>query len=149
MDYSKRDLVISTDQSRLDLVMIHGFLKESYWARDIPFEVVEKSVRNSLCFGMYESEKQIGFARLITDYSVFAMLADVFILEPYRGKGLSKWLMECIMAYPELKGLRMWLLGTRDAHGLYKQFGFVPLKNPEFFMQIHHPDIYMRKKDIQ
>jgi GNAT superfamily N-acetyltransferase len=131
----KNDLVISTDKNKLDIPFIHDYLgKESYWAKNIPFDVVKKSIAGSFCFGLYDKEKQIGFARVITDHATFGYLADVFIIEAYRGKGLSKWLMKEIMDHPDLQGFRRWLLATKDAHGLYKQFGFEPLDKPERIM---------------
>jgi GNAT superfamily N-acetyltransferase len=133
---------ISTDKSRLDLQLIHDFLTRSYWAKDIPIDVVRKSVDYSLCFGVYHQDNQVGFARVITDYTTFAYLADVFILENYRGKGLSKWLMRTIVEHPDLQGMRRWMLATRDAHRLYGQYGFKALESPAFFMERHHPDIY-------
>jgi GNAT superfamily N-acetyltransferase len=134
--------LISTDPAKLDLGIIHGYLSTSYWAENIPFAIVEKSVTNSLCFGLYYEQQQIGFARLITDRTTFAYLADVFILEAHRGKGLSKWLIKTIHAHPELQTLRSWLLQTKDAHGLYKQFGWGEHPNPERIMRKANPDIY-------
>ncbi len=142
LEYRRDNFLISTDRSRLQLVVIHNFLKESYWAKNIPFAVVQRSVDNSLCYGVYGDDHQIGFARVITDYTTFAWIADVFILEPYRGQGLSKWLVACILAHPELQGLRRWLLGTKDAHGLYRQFGFAGIANPDRFMEITNPNAY-------
>lgn len=137
------DYCISTDNNLLDIPMIHHYLStESYWAKNIPLHVLQTSIDNSICFGIYYFNQQIGFSRVVSDKATFAYLADVFILEPHRGKGLSKWLMETIMHYPELQGLRRWMLGTRDAHGLYAQFGWTPLSNPERFMQLHNPDVY-------
>lgn len=107
---------ISTDKSKLDLVMIHNFLKNAYWSKNIPISIVTKSIQHSLCFGVYEIEKQVGFARVVSDYATFAYLMDVFILEPYQGQGLGKWLMKSILEYSDLQGLRKWLLGTRTAH---------------------------------
>lgn len=139
------EYTVSTDKSRLDIGVIHGFLaNESYWAKDIPVSVVEKTLAGSLCFGIYHQDRQIGFARLITDYAAFAYLADVFIIQEYRGKGLSKLLMRTILAHPELQTLRRWLLVTADAHALYSQFGFTPIPNPEKFMQLHNPDVYTK-----
>ncbi|HEY6062464.1 MAG TPA: GNAT family N-acetyltransferase [Chitinophagaceae bacterium] len=146
----RKEYLISTDPSLLHIDVIHNYLsKESYWAQDIPGDVVEKSIRNSLCFGLYEKNKQIGFARLVTDQATFAYLADVFILEEYRGKGLAKWLMETIQAHPELQGLRRWMLGTRDAHSLYEQFGWTVLDEDtrKRFMQRHFKDVYQQKQD--
>lgn len=142
---AKRDgFLISTDKALLDIDVIHDFLSSSYWAAGIPREVVEKSIQNALCFGLYDGNKQIGFARVVTDKATFAYLADVFVLESYRGKGLSKWLMEVIQAHPELQGLRRWVLGTRDAHGLYEQFGWTVFteETRQRFMQRHFPDVY-------
>ena len=139
------EYLISTDSSLLNVDVIHNYLtKESYWAMNIPREVVEKSISNSLCFGLYENDKQIGFARLVTDKATFAYLADVFILETHRGKGLAKWLMETIQSHPELQGLRRWMLGTRDAHALYEQFGWSVLDEDtrKRFMQRHNKNVY-------
>ncbi|MBL0182198.1 MAG: GNAT family N-acetyltransferase [Chitinophagaceae bacterium] len=131
----KGDFIISTDKTKLDVVLIHRYLcTESYWAKNIPMPIVEKSIEGSLCFGIYHKDKQAGFARVITDHATFAYLADVFVVEKYRGRGLSKWLMEVIMNHPGLQGLRRWLLATKDAHGLYAQFGFTPLDKPERIM---------------
>ena len=136
MDFTKDDFLISTDLTRLDLQLIHRFLTQSYWAPKIPFEIVEKSVRNSLCFGVYHHDRQVGFARVISDFATFAYLADVFIVEEYRARGLSKWLMECILQHPDLQGLRRWSLATKDAHELYRKFGFTELQKPESHMEM-------------
>ena len=141
-EYFRESYCISTDPAKLDLEVIHGYLKRSYWSPDIPFEIVKRALAHSLCFGLYHGGQQIGFARAITDQTTFAYLADVFILEEFQGKGLGKWLIECIMAHPELQGLRRWMLATRDAHGLYAQYGFAALKHPEIVMEISRPDIY-------
>lgn len=143
-EWQRGDYTISTNKQRLDINVIHGFLTRAYWSTGIPRETVEQALKHSLSFGLYKGQEQIGLARLVTDYTTFAYLADVFILEPYRGQGLSKWLLEVITTHPELQGLRRWLLATKDAHGLYKQSGFVPLRNPERFMEIQDPDIYIR-----
>ncbi|MBH8554391.1 GNAT family N-acetyltransferase [Nostocaceae cyanobacterium CENA357] len=127
---------ISTDVSKLDLNVIHQFLANSYWAKGLTFEVLQTSIQNSLVFGLYKGKQQIGFARLTTDYATFAYVADVFVLEPFRGQGLGKWLIETIVSYPELQGLRRWLLATQDAHELYRKFGFTELKNPDRFMEM-------------
>ena len=139
---------ISTDPSKLDIPVIHRYLsEESYWAKGIPFETIEKAVANSMCFGLYEGKEQVGFARLMTDKATFAYLADVFVLPAHRGKGLSKWLMKEIHAHPDLQGLRRWVLGTKDAHGLYAQFGWAPLTEDQIsrFMQIQVADIYKKQ----
>ncbi len=139
----KDDLLISTDKTKLDVALIHHYLcMESYWAKNIPIALVEKSIAGSFCFGIYHHDAQVGFARVITDHATFAYLADVFVLESYRGKGLSKWLMETIIGHPDLQGLRRWLLATRDAHGLYAQYGFVPLDKPERIMGMKPFDEY-------
>ena len=133
---------IDTDRNRLDVPLIHGFLTSSYWAEGIPIDVVRRSIEGSLCFGIYEDGRQVGFARVISDYATFAYLADVFVLESHRGRGLSKKLMAAIVAHPQLQHLRRWLLATRDAHRLYEQFGFQPLAAPDRFMELHDPAVY-------
>ena len=133
---------VTCDPAKLDRAVIAEFLASSYWAKGVPPATVEKSLSNSLCFALLDGDKQVGFARVISDYTTIAYLADVFVLPAYRGRGLSKWLMECIIGHPELQGLRRWMLATRDAHGLYEKFGFTPLKRPEVFMERHHPNVY-------
>jgi GNAT superfamily N-acetyltransferase len=133
---------VTCDLARMDRAVIGEFLESSYWAKGIPAATVEKSLANSLCFALLDGERQIGFARVISDRATIAYLADVFVLPEYRGRGLSKWLMECVVGHPELQGLRRWMLGTRDAHGLYAKFGFTPLKKPETFMERHNPNVY-------
>ncbi len=137
---------ISCDPARIDLEMVHRFLASSYWARGIPLETVRRSLQHSLCFGIYDQGQQIGFARVITDHATFAYLADVFVLETHRGLGLSKWLMQCILAHPELQHLRRWSLVTQDAHGLYRQFGFTQLASPERWMERHDAEVYISKR---
>ena len=151
------EFLISTDSARLDLDVIHGFLTNCYWAKGIPREVVARSLQHSLCFGVYHEggEKppflpragksgtpQVGFARVISDFATIAYLGDVFVLEAYRGRGLSAWMMECVLRHPQLQGLRRWILLTRDAHGLYTKFGFTPVKSPGSYMELHQADIY-------
>ncbi|GCE16677.1 GNAT family N-acetyltransferase [Dictyobacter kobayashii] len=148
-EWRRGDYIISTDKQRLDITVIHNFLTQAYWSSSIPRETVEQALKHSLAFGLYKGQEQIGLARLVTDYTTFAYLADVFILEPYRGQGLSKWLLEVITTHPELQGLRRWLLATQDAHGLYQQFGFAPPRYPERLMEILHPDIYNSSKTSQ
>lgn len=140
--WTRGEFEVSTDPTRIDLEVVHGYLSKSYWARGIPIEIVRRSIEGALPFGVYDGPRQVGFARVITDRATFAYLADVFVLEEYRGRGLGKWLVECIMAHPDLRGLRRWLLATRDAHGLYRQFGFEPLERPESIMQILVKDAY-------
>jgi GNAT superfamily N-acetyltransferase len=136
------EYLISTDKRLLDLPVIHSFLTTSYWAEGIPFEIVKKSIEHSLNFGVYKEGKQVGFARVITDYVTYAYISDVFILEDYRRQGLSKWLMQVIADHPELQGLRRWSLHTRDAHELYRKTGFTKPKNPERYMEKTDSDVY-------
>ena len=139
----KGEYEIDTDKRRLDLRAIHRFLsQESYWAKNRTMEQTLTAIENSLCFGIYRGRGLVGFARVITDKATFAYIGDVFILEEHRGKGLSKWLMEIILAQPDLQGLRRWLLATYDAHGLYSQFYFTGLKHPERWMERPAPDAY-------
>ena len=133
---------ISTDRSRLDVTLIHEFLRSSYWAQGIPRSVVEKSIQHSLCFGAFLDRRQVGFARVITDFAAIAHIADVFVVPEHRRRGIAKLLMRAILDHPDLQGLRRILLATRDAHGLYAQFGFRPLSHPEHFMTVHNPNVY-------
>jgi GNAT superfamily N-acetyltransferase len=137
------DFFISTDPGLLDVPLIHDFLaNRSYWATGRPLEVVRRSLDHSLCFGLYERGRQVGFVRVVTDRATFAWLCDVFVLEAYRGRGLSKWLLVCVLGHPALRGLRRVLLGTRDAHGLYERYGFKPLADPSRFLEVCRPDPY-------
>jgi GNAT superfamily N-acetyltransferase len=145
MEWTKDDFSISTEKEKLDVAYIHGFLNLSYWAEEIPFDVVQRSIQGSLCFGVYHNNQQIGFARIITDEATFAYLCDVFIDESFRGRGLSKWLMETVIAYPGLQGLRRFMLATRDAHGLYCQYGFTELTFTDRWMHKHRPDVYKKR----
>lgn len=132
----KNDFEISTDKSKLDVAFIHAYLSgESYWAKNIPIALVQKSIDHSVCFGLYYQQQQIGFARMVTDFATFGYLADVFIIESFRGNGLSNWMMETITNYPDFAELRRWMLATRDAHGLYQQYGFTALDTPSRIMQ--------------
>ena len=135
---------ISTDPSRLQLDTIHAYLTRSYWSPGVPKDVVARGIANSLCFGIYQGEAQLGFARVITDKASFAYLADVYVLEEHRGQGLSKRLLEQILAHPDLQGLRRVLLATADAHGLYAQFGFKALAAPDRMMEIRNPPAWLR-----
>ncbi|HMF56800.1 MAG TPA: GNAT family N-acetyltransferase [Pyrinomonadaceae bacterium] len=132
------EYLISTDPAHLDIELIHRTLStETYWATGRPLDVVKRSIENSLPFGLYHLGKQIGFARVVTDYATFAWIADVFVLEEFRGRGLGKWLMDVMISHPRLQGFRRWVLATKDAHGLYHQFGFTELKRPERWMERH------------
>ena len=147
LELLKEDYTISTDTARLNVDVIYQYLsEESYWAKGIPRSVVEKSIANSLCFGIYYKTEQIGFARVISDKATFAYLGDVFILPAHRGKGLSKWLIQTIHTHPDLQNLRRWWLGTKDAHGLYEQFGWTRINEDvsKRFMQKHNADVYKR-----
>ena len=143
--FYKNGYCISTEKARLDIKAIHHFLStQAYWSLNIPLSRVEEAVAHSLNFGLYVKEQQIGFARVISDFSSVAYLGDVYVLPDYRGRGLSKWLMQTIMEYPELQGLRRWILSTADAHGLYKQFGWKPVAYPDRWMELHNRDVYNR-----
>jgi GNAT superfamily N-acetyltransferase len=165
IEHKRGEFMISTDPARLDLDVIHEFLTNCYWAKGIPRDVVARSIEHSLCFGIYDGSRQeaspsrierekdgatpakqgfqqVGFARVISDFATIAYLGDVFVLESHRGLGLGKWMMECIMQHPALQGLRRWMLLTRDAHGLYSQFGFTPLKTPDRYMELPNAGVY-------
>jgi N-acetylglutamate synthase-like GNAT family acetyltransferase len=139
---TKDGFTISTDKSKLDFDVIFDYLSNrSYWAAGVPMDKVKRAADNSICFGVYENDRQIGYARVVTDKATIGYIADVFILETHRGRGLSKWLMECILKHPELQGFRRWVLLTKDAHGLYKQFGFTEPEDISLYMEL-------RKKEI-
>ena len=140
------DFSISTDPARLDRAAIRKFLAESYWATGVPQDVVDRSIDGSLSFGLYDAARQIGFARVITDRATFAYLADVYVLDAWRGRGLGVWLMETIREHPHLQGLRRWMLATKDAHALYRKIGFESLGQPDRFMEIAQPDIYQKSR---
>jgi GNAT superfamily N-acetyltransferase len=142
LELTRGEFTVSTDPARLDLRAVHDYLSRSYWARGIPEEVIRRAVAGSLCFGVYDAGAQVGFARAITDAATFAYLADVYVLEAYRGRGLAKWLLGVILAHPALQGLRRVVLATRDAHGLYRPFGFTELANPAGYMEIVRPNAY-------
>lgn len=145
---SRGDLLLSDDPSLLDLAVWHDFLVGSYWCAGIPFDVFERAAANSLCLGVYRANagrrEMIGGARVVTDRATYAYLADVFVLEQCRGRGLGVWLMESLLEHPDLQGLRRLCLMTRDAHGLYGKFGFVPMRDPTRYMERHDPDVYAR-----
>ena len=143
MEATRGEFLISTDRSRLDIDAIQRFLaEESYWARERTPEQTKTAIENSICFGVYHADRQIGFARVVTDQATFAYLGDVFIINDYRGQGLSKWLMEVIVSHPDLQGLRRWVLATRDAHSLYEKFGFHAFVHPDRWMERPAPNAY-------
>ncbi|MCM3881448.1 MAG: GNAT family N-acetyltransferase [Vicinamibacterales bacterium] len=142
-EWKKGKYSISTNPRRMDLDAVHGFLSRSFWAEGIARRVVAKSIRNSLCFGLFHGRAQVGFARVVTDRATYAYLCDVYVLEAYRGKGLGKWLIAKVMAHPELQGLRRFQLVTRDAHGLYRPFGFGPPKHRDRQMEIFRHGMYV------
>jgi GNAT superfamily N-acetyltransferase len=146
-EYEQGDFSISTNPARIDLDAVHAFLSSSYWAENIPRKLVERSIANSLSFGLYKGREQVGFAHVISDFATYAYVADVYVLESYRGRGLSKWLMKCIVEYPALQGLRRWTLATRDAHGLYAKFGFTSLSAPDRWMERRNPSVYPAKAE--
>ena len=140
--WERGEYLITTDRSCLDVPLIHSFLsEESYWAVGRSVEVVKRTIDNSLCFGVYKENEQVGFARVVTDFATFAWLADVFVVPAHRGQGLAKWLMEVILAHPDLQGFRRWVLATKDAQSLYAQFGFIPLHRPERWMERPDPNM--------
>jgi N-acetylglutamate synthase-like GNAT family acetyltransferase len=141
------DVLISDNRARLDRAFIHDFLsRRSYWAQNVPRDLVDRAIDHSLCFGVYKAGQPAGFARVVSDFATFAWLADVFIVEEHRGQGLSKQLVTAVLAHPQLQGLRRFLLGTLDAHGLYAQFGFGPLTQVERFMEIRNANPYSVKE---
>jgi GNAT superfamily N-acetyltransferase len=140
MIWTRDTYTISDEAERLQPEVIVDYLARAYWSNQRPQAVIEKSLKHSLCFGVYENQTQIGFARVVTDHATFAYLADVFILESHRGHGLGRWLVQTILEHPDLQGLRRWMLATRDAHGLYAKFGFVPLENPDRYMTKFDPN---------
>ena len=142
MEWTRDNFTVTDDRARLDRDVISRFLSSSYWAKNIPAATVDKSLDNSLCFTLLDGARQVGFARVVSDRATFAYLGDVFVLPEYRGRGLGKWLISCVTSHPELRGLRRWMLATRDAHDLYREFGFTPLKDPARFMELHDPNVY-------
>jgi len=136
---NRNGLIISTDPSRLDLDAILEMLSRAYWADKRPVDATKRAIQHSLVFGMYDGDRQVGMARVVTDYTIFAYLCDVFIHEDYRGQGRGKWLLETILGHPELKNMRRWMLVTSDAHGLYRQFGFNLMDHPERWMEVFIP----------
>ena len=144
-EHHRGGFTVSTDPARLDVDAVHAFLTTSYWAEGIPRETVERALRNSLCFGLYEGDRQTGLARVVTDGATFGYLCDVYVLPELRGRRLGTWLMECVMAHPDLQGLRRFFLVTRDAHEVYRPFGFTEIRSPERHMEIVRPGLYKRE----
>jgi GNAT superfamily N-acetyltransferase len=141
-EWKRGEFSISTDPKQLDITVIHKYLStDSYWAQGRTVDTVKRSIENSLNFGLYKGKQQIGFARIVTDYATFAWLADVFVLDTYRGRGFGKWLVEVILSHPDLQRFRRWVLATKDAHELYRQFGFIELKRPERWMERSDPQM--------
>jgi GNAT superfamily N-acetyltransferase len=137
------DYQISSERERMDVEAIHAFLTRTYWARGIPRETVQRAIDHSICFGVFQGQAQVGFARVVTDQATFAYLADVYLLDEHRGQGLARRLVQAVLAHPRLQGLRRWLLVTRDAHALYRPHGFEPVAHPDRIMEIHRPDAYL------
>ena len=146
METTKGQYWITTDPKKLDLDAIHEFLSRSFWAEGIPKETMAKAVANSLCFGLFDGDAQVGFARVVTDRATYAYLCDVYVLETHRGRDLGKWLIETVMAHPDLQGLRRFQLVTRDAHGLYSRHGFDTPVNPDRHMEIFKHGMYLERK---
>jgi GNAT superfamily N-acetyltransferase len=142
MEWTRGKFTVTTNPENQDLEVIHAFLQQSYWAKGIPKETVARSLKGALCFALLCSGKQIGFARVISDFATIAYLGDIFVLPEYRRQGLSKWLMDCVSSHPDLQGMRRWILATSDAHGLYEKHGFTALKQPNVFMERHNPNVY-------
>lgn len=141
-EWRRDEFLISTDRRRLNLDVVYEYLSQSYWAAGMPRDTLERAIGNSLTFGIYQDEPQIGFARVITDRATYAYLSDVFVLESHRGRGLSKWLMECVLAHPDLQGLRRFALFTRDATGLYERYGFGPPRSASTYLERWTPNVY-------
>ena len=147
LERHRGEFLLSTERSRLHLDVLQNFLTNCYWAKGILRETVAVSIEHSLCFGVYDGTgAQVAFARVITDFATIAYLGDVFVLDSHRGRGLGKWMMECITQHPPLQGLRRWILLTRDAHSVYSQFGFAALKSPDRYMELHDADVYARER---
>ena len=142
IDYHKGRLLVSTDKTMLDLDVIHDYLSRSYWSANVPREIVARSLEHAICFGVYDGQTQVGFARVISDYATFAYLSDMFILEAHQRQGLGKWLLACIIAHPDLHGLRRWMLVTSDAQGLYERYGFRTVEDGSNIMHILRLNIY-------
>ena len=139
---------VSSHSGRLDLAAVHDYLTKSYWSPGIPIEVLQRAIVGSICFGLFKSDSQIGFARVVTDRATFAYLCDVYVLDAYQRQGLGRWLMEVVISHPDLQGLRRFVLVTRDAHRLYEKFGFQPLARPDGYMELHRPNAYLNYSNI-
>ncbi len=146
LEEHRGDFMVTTDLSRMDMNVVYGYFSRAYWCEGLPRETLERAMQNSLCFGVLEGEKQVGFARVVSDRTTFAYVCDVFVLESHQGRGLGTWLMQCVVRHPELQGLRRWHLTTRDAHSLYRKVGFTLLSKPERHMEVFTPDIYKQQK---
>lgn len=144
--HQTKTYVITSDPSLIDVEAAHAFLSQSYWATQIPIELLRKAIQNSICFAARFQDSQIGFARVITDKSTFGYLADVYVLEEHRGNGVARLIMDAVVRHPDLQGLRRFMLATRDAHGLYEKYGFVPLSTPDRIMEIFRPNVYQCSK---
>jgi GNAT superfamily N-acetyltransferase len=144
MEWQRDGYRVTTDRARVDLAVVHGYLTRSYWCEGIKLDTVRQSVENSIPFSLLEGERQIGYARVITDSATIAYLGDVFVLPEYQGRGLGLWMIECVMAHPDLHAMRRWILLTRDAHSLYERVGFTPIAKPDRWMEKHDPGVYER-----
>jgi GNAT superfamily N-acetyltransferase len=144
---TRGEFTVTSDPGLIDHAVVTEFLAASYWSQGIPASTVARSIEGSLCFALRDGTRQIGFARVISDRATIAMLNDVFVLPEYRGRGLGKWLVECVMSHPELQGLKAWILVTRDAHELYEKFGFKVLARPERYMELRNPSVYQDAKE--
>jgi GNAT superfamily N-acetyltransferase len=142
MHWTRDNFTVTCDPDKIDRIMVREFLAASYWAQNIPQTTVDKSIDGSLCFSLLQGGQQIGFARVITDRATIAYLGDVFVLPEFQGRGLGKWLIECVTTHPQLQGLRRWVLLTKDAHDLYSRYGFTPVARPDRYMELHDPDVY-------
>jgi ribosomal protein S18 acetylase RimI-like enzyme len=146
MEWRRGEYEVSDDAARIDVGVVHGFLTGTYWSEGVGQEIVAKAIRNSLCFGVYREGELVGFARCVTDRATFAYVCDVFVAPAHRGRGLGKWLVECLLAHPDLQGLRRICLMTRDAHSLYRAFGFRPMPDATRYLEIHRPDVYRQSR---
>jgi GNAT superfamily N-acetyltransferase len=142
LEATRDGYLVTSDTRRLNLDLVHDFLRSSYWSPGVPRDVLERAIGNSLCFGLYHDKAQVGFARVVTDKATFAYLADVFVIDGHRGRGLATWLVQVVQSHPDLQGLRRFLLATRDAHALYRGCGFAEVADPGRLMEIFRPRVY-------